>query len=58
MLVLIGFVVKAAGRRVLDAVMPPAVTGAIVALILKIHKQAQEAVAVDFLAFFDYHRTV
>lgn len=32
-LVAIGFVVKAAGRRVLDAVMPPAVTGAIVALI-------------------------
>lgn len=32
-LVLIGFAVKAAGRKVLDAVMPPAVTGAIVALI-------------------------
>ncbi|ERS41421.1 MULTISPECIES: uracil-xanthine permease family protein [Corynebacterium] len=32
-LVAVGFVVKAAGRRVLDAVMPPAVTGAIVALI-------------------------
>ncbi len=32
-LMLIGFGVKAAGRRVLDAVMPPAVTGAIVALI-------------------------
>jgi len=32
-LVLIGFIVKAAGRKVLDAVMPPAVTGAIVALI-------------------------
>ena len=32
-LVSVGFVVKAAGRRVLDAVMPPAVTGAIVALI-------------------------
>ncbi|QPK78351.1 purine/pyrimidine permease [Corynebacterium lizhenjunii] len=32
-LVAIGFVVKAAGRSVLDAVMPPAVTGAIVALI-------------------------
>ncbi len=32
-LVAIGFAVKAAGRKVLDAVMPPAVTGAIVALI-------------------------
>ncbi|MDY3128259.1 MAG: solute carrier family 23 protein [Corynebacterium sp.] len=32
-LMAIGFVVKAAGRRVIDAVMPPAVTGAIVALI-------------------------
>ena len=32
-LVAIGFGVKAAGRKVLDAVMPPAVTGAIVALI-------------------------
>ncbi len=32
-LVLVGFIVKKAGRRVLDAVMPPAVTGAIVALI-------------------------
>lgn len=32
-LVAVGFVVKAAGRRVLDVVMPPAVTGAIVALI-------------------------
>lgn len=32
-LVAIGFGVKAAGRQVLDAVMPPAVTGAIVALI-------------------------
>ncbi|MCG7243489.1 MULTISPECIES: solute carrier family 23 protein [Corynebacterium] len=32
-LVAVGFVVKAAGKRVLDAVMPPAVTGAIVALI-------------------------
>lgn len=32
-LVLVGVIVKAAGRRVLDAVMPPAVTGAIVALI-------------------------
>lgn len=32
-LVAIGFVVKAAGKRVIDAVMPPAVTGAIVALI-------------------------
>lgn len=32
-LVAVGFVVNAAGRRVLDAVMPPAVTGAIVALI-------------------------
>ncbi|ALC06127.1 hypothetical protein CDES_08675 [Corynebacterium deserti GIMN1.010] len=29
----IGFIVKAAGKKVLDAVMPPAVTGAIVALI-------------------------
>ena len=29
----IGFLVKAAGRRVIDAVMPPTVTGAIVALI-------------------------
>ncbi|WP_018117334.1 uracil-xanthine permease family protein [Corynebacterium mastitidis] len=32
-LVAVGAVVKAAGRAVLDAVMPPAVTGAIVALI-------------------------
>lgn len=32
-LILVGLVVKVAGRRVLDAVMPPAVTGAIVALI-------------------------
>lgn len=32
-LILVGVVVKIAGRRVLDAVMPPAVTGAIVALI-------------------------
>lgn len=32
-LILIGLAVKAAGRRVIDAVMPPAVTGAIVALI-------------------------
>lgn len=32
-LVLVGVVVEVAGREVLDAVMPPAVTGAIVALI-------------------------
>lgn len=32
-LVLVGFAVKFAGKRVLDAVMPPAVTGSIVALI-------------------------
>lgn len=32
-LIFIGLAVKAAGRRVIDAVMPPAVTGAIVALI-------------------------
>ncbi|WP_448850933.1 uracil-xanthine permease family protein [Corynebacterium sp. 335C] len=32
-LALVGVVVKIAGRRILDAVMPPAVTGAIVALI-------------------------
>lgn len=32
-LITVGFVVKAAGKRVLDMVMPPAVTGAIVALI-------------------------
>lgn len=32
-LMIIGAVVKAAGRQVLEAVMPPAVTGAIVALI-------------------------
>lgn len=32
-LVLIGLVVKAAGSRIIDAVMPPVVTGAIVALI-------------------------
>lgn len=32
-LVLVGFIVKKAGRAALDAVMPPAVTGAIVALI-------------------------
>jgi uracil-xanthine permease len=33
LLILVGVLVKVAGRRVLDAVMPPAVTGAIVALI-------------------------
>ena len=32
-LVLVGVIVKKAGRQALDAVMPPAVTGAIVALI-------------------------
>ncbi|MGX7725468.1 uracil-xanthine permease family protein [Rhodococcus sp. 5G237] len=32
-LVLIGLVVKAAGSRIIDAIMPPVVTGAIVALI-------------------------
>lgn len=32
-LMAVGFIVKAAGRKVIDAVMPPAVTGAIVALI-------------------------
>ncbi|RNE49332.1 uracil-xanthine permease family protein [Corynebacterium alimapuense] len=32
-LIAVGFIVKAAGRQVIDAVMPPAVTGAIVALI-------------------------
>lgn len=32
-LIAVGFIVKAAGRRVIDAIMPPAVTGAIVALI-------------------------
>ncbi|MGD7001074.1 uracil-xanthine permease family protein [Corynebacterium halotolerans] len=32
-LMVVGFVVRALGRRVIDAVMPPAVTGAIVALI-------------------------
>lgn len=32
-LILVGFIVKSAGRRVIDLVMPPAVTGAIVALI-------------------------
>lgn len=32
-LAVVGFIVKAAGRKVIDAVMPPAVTGAIVALI-------------------------
>lgn len=32
-LVLVGVIVKAAGKQVIDAVMPPAVTGAIVALI-------------------------
>lgn len=32
-LVAVGFLVKLLGRRVIDAVMPPAVTGAIVALI-------------------------
>lgn len=32
-LIAVGFLVKAAGRRVIDAVMPPTVTGAIVALI-------------------------
>nr|WP_120492402.1 solute carrier family 23 protein [Corynebacterium lactis] len=33
LLTLVGVIVKFAGRRILDAVMPPAVTGAIVALI-------------------------
>ncbi|AKE41399.1 putative transport membrane protein [Corynebacterium kutscheri] len=32
-LIIVGFIVKALGKRVLDLVMPPAVTGAIVALI-------------------------
>lgn len=32
-LILVGFIVQAAGKRVIDAVMPPVVTGAIVALI-------------------------
>lgn len=32
-LILVGFIVKSAGRKVIDLVMPPAVTGAIVALI-------------------------
>lgn len=32
-LILVGFIVKSAGRRVIDLVMPPAVTGAVVALI-------------------------
>ncbi|WP_291313748.1 uracil-xanthine permease family protein [Corynebacterium sp. UBA2622] len=32
-LIAVGFLVNAAGRRVIDAVMPPVVTGAIVALI-------------------------
>ncbi|WP_181998239.1 uracil-xanthine permease family protein [Corynebacterium diphtheriae] len=32
-LILVGFIVKSAGRRVIDLVMPPSVTGAIVALI-------------------------
>ncbi len=32
-LVLVGLIVRAAGRSVIDAIMPPAVTGAIVALI-------------------------
>lgn len=32
-LILVGFIVKSAGRRVIDLVMPPAVTGAIDALI-------------------------
>ena len=32
-LILVGVIVAAAGRRLLDAVLPPAVTGAIVALI-------------------------
>lgn len=32
-LILVGFIVKSAGRRVIDLVMPPTVTGAIVALI-------------------------
>ncbi|MDY6049453.1 MAG: solute carrier family 23 protein [Corynebacterium sp.] len=33
LLIAVGFIVKAAGKKVLDRVMPPAVTGAIVALI-------------------------
>ena len=32
-LIIVGFIVQAAGKRVIDAVMPPVVTGAIVALI-------------------------
>lgn len=32
-LIVVGFIVQAAGKRVIDAVMPPVVTGAIVALI-------------------------
>ncbi len=32
-LIAVGFIVQAAGRKIIDAVMPPAVTGAIVALI-------------------------
>ncbi len=33
LLIIVGFIVKALGKKVIDAVMPPAVTGAIVALI-------------------------
>jgi len=33
LLIVVGLIVKAAGKKVLDAVMPPTVTGAIVALI-------------------------
>ena len=36
-LILVGIVVEWAGKRVIDAVMPPVVTGAIVALLSLIH---------------------
>lgn len=52
-LMLVGCVVKFAGKRVLDAVMPPAVTGAIVALIgLNLAPAATENFATQPLVAF------
>ncbi|WP_083300199.1 uracil-xanthine permease family protein [Corynebacterium sp. HMSC074C11] len=52
-LMLVGFVVKFAGKRVLDAVMPPAVTGRIVALIgLNLAPAATENFATQPLVAF------
>lgn len=52
-LMLVGFAVKFAGKRVLDAVMPPAVTGSIVALIgLNLAPAATENFATQPLVAF------